>query len=734
VAAAAARTGENLVAKTTYLFMGEYTFSMDVGGSGLNSITLLDTGVILPRPGASRLSEFRLYRVLQDGAPSGEYVLRTSYVKLQIGGTSFEGEFPLAFQMDGDRAVGIIGIEASRLQMSPPEIAQEVRLKFRDQFLLVREGKFWLQPADSMYANATWKVKRTLGPSYAGGDLRAVDLRASLRRDEDFTGAKLGKASLANTEFRSCKFDRADLTEANCSGARFGVPGQAPSSMTGAVFIKTDLDDAQFHKCPLAGANFKGTSFGNATLSGAIMEGSILDDADLRAVQFAPNDPPRFHAADPKPDGKKTSLVKTKLKASLLGSDWTLLDLTDAAIDDIPTAIPLLKANYSLLGPLDLSGRNLTQADFTGSTLKDVKFNGANLTSAVLASLDLRSTTLTGATLTDADLSRANLKDMTIDAAVLTRIKMLATDCTQAKLGTCTAAEPGIFSRDPNERRTCFAKATIPAALLGLDWQALDLGDATISNLPVDLTKLDARYALLHGINLSDKILIEAKFDHAELRRGSLANSDLTSATFNKASLQGVEGENPCSLSKAFMKNAVFDDANLTGVNATYVYFYDLQASVARAVLAGCDFSNAYLSGVNFSGVRDGAMQGVKFNGACLINADFNGVKFSNYGQNSSSLSNACLQGVNFTNATLSGTFMRDAAVSLATGKFDVTRRLKYRGPLEPTKLAYKVTEIDPASATSGSTECPTAGNGPCTGGKLISPNAPKSWTDTSGT
>lgn len=715
--------------------MGEYTFSMDIGGSGLNSITLLsDTGVILPRPGASRLSEFRLYRVLQDGAPSGDYVLRTSFVKLSIAGHEVEGEFPVGFQVDGDRAVGIIGIEASRLRMSPPEIAQEVRFKFRDKFLLVRDGKFWLQPADSMYASATWKVKRTLGPSYAGADLRAADLRASLRRDEDFTGAKLRKASLAGTEFRSCKFDRADLTEANCSGTKFGVPGQSPSSITGAVFIKTDLAGAQFHKCPLAGANFKGTDLGDATLSGASMEGSILDEADLRAVQFASDNPPRFHAADPKPDARKTSMVKTKLKASLLGSDWTLLDLTGATIQDIPTAITLLKANYSLIGPLDLSGRNLSSADFKGSTLKDVKFNGATLTNAVLVDLDLRSTTLTGATLTDADLSRANLKDMTIDAAVLTRVKMPGTDCTQAKLGTCTAAEPGIFSRDPNERRTCFVKATIPAALLALDWRTLDLRDATISNLPVDLTKLDATYALLHGINLSDKILIEAKFDHAELRRGSLANSDLTSATFNKASLQGAEGENPCSLSKAFMKNAVFDDANLTGVNATYVYFYDLKASVARAVLAGCDFSNAYLSGVNFSGVRDGAMQGVKFNGACLINANFNGVKFSNYGQNSCSLSHACLQGVNFTNATLSGTFMRDAAVSVATGKLDVTRRMKYRGKLEPTKLAYKVTEIDPASATSSSTECPTAGNGPCTEGKLISPNAPKSWTDSSGT
>jgi hypothetical protein len=43
---------------------------------------------------------------------------------------------------------------------------------------------------------------------------------------------------------------------------------------------------------------------------------------------------------------------------------------------------------------------------------------------------------------------------------------------------------------------------------------------------------------------------------------------------------------------------------------------------------------------------------------------------------------------------------MRDAAVSVATGNLDVTRRLKYRGPIEPTKLGYKVTEIDPASAT----------------------------------
>ena len=762
-----------------YVFLGEYSFCMSVGDGGSrvrdDYMTLADaasTGFVRIRPGPPPMTSFRIYTKLVDRVPTGEYELRTPFIKVKIAGRDSEGEYAVMLMTTGgDAAEGVLGRDAARLQMIPNFGEGELRMKFLGSWVLVANGKFSVRTKDDMFTQASWKVRQTLGPSYAKADLRLVDFRGPyMRGNTDFTEANLGKAQMEGAFLLGSKFNGADFNETKCAGAMFGNLDSV-TSLKKAKFNKTDLGGTDFVRCDLSeaefvestfsattsfrlaklrgakfvgaslagadfldadltGADFTRANFGNANLSGAILTGAILDDADLRTVQFTKL--PRFYDADAPVDAKKASLKRAKLKAGLLGSDWSRIDLNDATVEDIPVTISKLQAKNSLLGPLNFASKTLVDADFTGSTLKNIDFTGATLTGAVMPGIDLRTTTLTRVDLTGADLSRANLREKTIEGAILTRVKMLGTDCAGAKLSTCTAAEPGVFTHDPAQQRTSFAGAEIPYALLKLNWEALDLRNVTIANLPQDLTKLNANHALLRSINLVDRILEKANFDNAQLTGGLLSSTNLTNATFIKAFLQGEPPVNACDLSGAFMKKTDFTGANLTGVGASSCCMFE--ATLAQSTMIACIFTNAYLASVNFSGVKDNAMQGVNFSRACLVNAIFKGVKFSNYKELSCSLVEACLQGANFQDALLSGVFMRNAAIALEKGKIEVTRIIKYKDTPMKTTLGYEATTIDPAAATSVTTVCPNGSNGPCIGDKLTSPAAPTIWPKTSQT
>lgn len=477
------------------------------------------------------------------------------------------------------------------------------------------------------------------------------------RLSEDFSGTNLRYSLLSNTIFENCKFDRAQLLGTDCRNAQF----TGRTSMRSAAIFAALLDEAQFRGVDFSDARLNGDI--TADISGALFAGAEFSGADLRQVRFDAHYPPRFYAPDAGAGSKKTNLGGCKLRTSLLRMDWSFLNINRAVWEDFPTDFTGLRAPYADLGDYNFAGKNLTNADFTGADISRADFTGAILKGAIFAGQDLRPVKLDRADLTGADLTGANLSGKTVDRAILTRAKMIATNCQGAKLASCIVTAPATFSTDP-KRRTSFEAAEFPPSLLGLNWEALDLRNLPESvHFPQDLSELNARHALLHGLNLSGKILVDAKFDHAELRGASLADCDLSSASFQNAFLQGGEGAHPCDLSKAYMKNAVFDDANLTGVTATYCYFFEQSASMARATLADCDFSFAYMTGAKFQGIAGNAVRGVKFTGACLVNANFNGVAFSNYGDTACTLTNALLQGATFNNATLTGVFMRDAAI-----------------------------------------------------------------------
>jgi uncharacterized protein YjbI with pentapeptide repeats len=637
---------------------------------------------------------------------------------------------------------------AAAWKFEPHALSGQVNVKI---FPWGAHGKLW--PRAPIFGvddrhDATWIITPRKVAPYDTVDLRFVDLRSDTEwQDVVFRESDLSRAKLNDARFTGCNFEGVNFTDADCAGAKFAKDTNR-GNVSRAIFDRTnirgtdfnhawmplaklaeakfssatkfqhaDLRKADFRRANLEGADFSyadlrdadftNANFGAATLTDAMLAGATLDGADLRTVTFAAGHPPKLRADTYGPSDKKTSFRNAKFKAGLLATNWSLLDLTGAIVDEVPKSVSGLVAQYTVFGAIDWTKGQLAGANFAGSDLRTVKFEEADLT--------------------DAEFANANMSGMTLKKAILTRVKMAGCDCSDVKFEECTAAAPGSFERDPSKKRTSFARSSVPHALLGMNWTALDLRDLIGGGVfPEELPELKAEQALLHGINLSMKNLEGAVFDHAELRGASLFGSNLKNAFLQHASLQGGDGRNACALSDAFMQSAKLVGANLTGVIATGAYLHE-GVDFSQATLSNCDFSNAYMLNAIFSGIGGAAMQGVKFNGACLVNTDFKGVKFSNYGDSSCSFSNACLQGADFSGATLRGTNMTNAAISTVTGDIELTRRTSYKGLPRPTTVEYKVTVINPATATFSTTVCPVGGNGPCID-RMIAPKAPKKW------
>jgi uncharacterized protein YjbI with pentapeptide repeats len=237
----------------------------------------------------------------------------------------------------------------------------------------------------------------------------------------------------------------------------------------------------------------------------------------------------------------------------------------------------------------------------------------------------------------------------------------------------------------------------------------------------------DFTFADLTGAKMAQVSLRRAIFDTATLTGASMGQSILDYANFSHAHLESV-GNLVADLSYCSLLNAVFTGAFLNthttplpGANLNATLLWGSDARIDGATLAGAQFNNAYLVGLDFQHAEGNTLQGTTFSNACLVNCKFQGTVLMNV-----SLVGACLQGADFSGATLYGTHMDNAAVDFNPGKINIlggNRKL-------PTVVTYPTGTLLDSGATNGQTTCPNSDNGPCEGPKWVSDKAPMtSWT-----
>ncbi len=413
--------------------------------------------------------------------------------------------------------------------------------------------------------------------------------------------------------------------------------------------------------------------------------------------------------------------------------------------------------------PFTTTASESLAVDFASPTGKPPRdLSGFDFSRANLTYFDFRGTNLTGASFNESELGAVDFDNSNLTGTKFTKATL--TDAVHVGVPPSFVKS----TKDPTD----FTLAKLPFGIFKLQWSCLNLTQATIVDLPVDLSSLVAHGAVLSGLDLSKRVLQKASFreavlaksgavpatlltgadlthadfsgadlchldlagskktshvvfDSATLRAVNLAGADLSFASFQGARLDGTDDTKAATLSDANLIDTDFSNAQLSAVDFSGAYLYGDKASVAGATMRLANFTNAYLTGLDLSATQQGQMEATQFDGACLANSNFKGVDVGSHKGKVCSFVGACLQGADFSDASLVGANLTDAAVATEKGELDVT--LQIDGKPQTLPIPFKPTKL-PASVTDGTTICPNDDTGPCVGSKLNSPRAPTKW------
>ena len=408
---------------------------------------------------------------------------------------------------------------------------------------------------------------------------------------------------------------------------------------------------------------------------------------------------------------------------TLFNAEFILADLTQTNFNDAKLQGSIFSNCFSIRGAT-FRNANLSGASFENVNLNNIDFSGANLSNVDLS----KCTGVAGAKFNGAILFRTNFtgladfKDTDFTGADMKGTIFRNNDLSESKF-----SDAPIFS-DSQDYRTEFVNCKLLYSTLKKNWNYLDLSFANIVNIPQDMQTLSALYAILNGLVFTNTNFKGANFTNAIMHGCSFAKCGLPTAIFRGAQLQGEGRMAGCVFSEADLFNAEFPEANLTGTNFTGAFFWGAKATVAGAVIVRAVFSNAYLTGIDFSGVAQKQCQGAIFDYACLVNAKFTGTNAGKYEGQSSSFVRACLQGTDFSGASLEAANFTSAAVAQAAGT--ITVKIKARWPMvdQTLPIAFNRATLGFEQATTITTICPSTDKGQCTVAKQIARDAPIEW------
>ena len=462
-------------------------------------------------------------------------------------------------------------------------------------------------------------------PQADGLDFSWLDLSNRGFGPGSFVKADFSNCNLTGSQFLGCNFTNANLTNANLTGATLQHCTLDGALLNNCNLTHADLSSSTLFGTHLEGANLYATSVFKTQFAGAIFKG-----ADLTNLAVVPGfEPPSFYKvplAPPSATNPRTKLTGCRLNQSLIGNDWSMLDLTGATILDLSSPLSSkanpLKASYAVL-------TGLNKNNFVGLSLENAVFDYAVLDGLALNSSGSRLTDLSNASLIQASMHGTNLSGAILQGANMTGAQLgslgqLFTLPTSfaADLNAGSSVDAALRSQFTQNGITLSATATLSILAPNRVWQLDDLGN-----------------------NIAYTIRLEKTGD----------TTDILTVYIPAVS---------ASLVDAYMPNAVLTGANLYGVLASRAQFYGPAARVdGFAVLEGAEFNDANLSGLS---LIEAHLYGANLSGAQLFNAKFNGARLTPSANGvATNLSGANLQGADFTDAQLYGANMENAAVAI---------------------------------------------------------------------
>jgi len=454
----------------------------------------------------------------------------------------------------------------------------------------------------------------------------------------DFAWIDLSNWALSNASFVKADFSNCNLSQATFIGCDFTEAVLTNANLNGTQFLGCKMDRAYLNNC-----NLTGGSFTNSTLFGTHLEGAILDGANLMKTRLAgavfkqadltnvvvfPGYMPQFYnvpLAPPSPANPRTTLAGCRLNQSLIGNDWSMLDLTGSTIlglsSPLSSSTNPLKANYAVL-------TGVNKNSFIGQSLQSAVFDNAVLDGLALNSSGSRITDLSNASFVQASMHGTNLS-----GAILKGAKMMG-----AQLGGLGQ----LF--------------TLPTSFI----DALNDGPGIDPFLRAQFTQ--------QGINLSTTATVSIQAPNRVWLLDDLGNNTTYTIRLEQTDATQILTvylpTTSASLVDAYMPDAVLSGANLYGVLASRAHFYGAAARIdSFAILESVEFNEANLSNLNLTQAH---LYGANLSGAQLFNAKFNLAKLGPAANGvATNLSGANLQGADFTDAQLYAANLENAAIAI---------------------------------------------------------------------
>ncbi len=302
------------------------------------------------------------------------------------------------------------------------------------------------------------------------------------------------------------------------------------------------------------------------------------------------------------------------------------------------------------LSGLDLSGKNLCDADFTGADMSGCTLVGARLDHANLFGCDLQN-----ANLTDASLRRADLRGACLRNANLTGADLFEADLREGAIAAVDK-DKGLRVMEHHNRVGEASGAILAGAnlersrLSGVMAVKADFSDAILKD--AKLVRANLKQANMSGANMEGADLSGADLAGADLRDAILVGAKTFAWNVTQADMRGCLTDQPagksvsdlpyktmirdhakwCETGGAEGTPSVFDNAdlraletirgfNLTALSAKGAVFYGLDmegVQLQGAQLEGSDLRNANLRRADLRGAR---LSGAKMSGADLRDA-----------------------------------------------------------------------------------------------------------------
>ena len=222
-------------------------------------------------------------------------------------------------------------------------------------------------------------------------------------------------------------------------------------------------------------------------------------------------------------------------------------------------------------------GTDLTFIDFSGAVLDGATLDHCKLNIVNFSNCSLKKASLRNAICVHTAFDKANLTGAHLDGATIS-----SGDFSNCDLTSVTSDDTMVVSAESEPVH--FYGAKLNFALIGHNWQWMDLRNATIYQLPGPLssstTQLQATGAKLSGLNqnsLKGVTLEHAVLDYSLLDGLDLSGADLTGASLIDASLHG-----------ATLTNTKLPGANLSGSQlGSLGHLFTLPSSAEAALNGG---------------------------------------------------------------------------------------------------------------------------------------------------